>query len=468
MNQIIPASFGAVSNKFASTPVADDLSSGIQSSFGLIGYKGKVWSVRYRGDETPLMREDGDGPRNSIEVVILQAAKTVSKIWYKDGYVEGSNAAPDCFSNNGVVPEVSSKLKQCDTCAACPMNQWGSRITPAGKQGKACSDSKRLAVVPEQDMLNEAHGGPMLLRVPAASLQDIAMYGQKMQQMGFPYYAVVTKIAFDPNEAFPKFIFTGVRPLSDAEADVVIAHRNGNQVERILSESEFVVAQTAQGENVTPGATTAVSQGPAGVGEQARAAAAQVAANNAKQQAAVKPVEQPKTTEQPKTEAPKPDLSAKLAGLLAAGFDEAEAKSMLGIVDEPAPEPEPVDPKVQALMDAMDISQQEAEAMIAAKAATPEPKPIDPKVQAVMDATGMSQDDAEKMVAARNANAARTQTTEQPAPKTVAPVKEPEPKVEQVEATPVTTAGNSDQGTIVEASAFEADLDDMLSNLLPK
>jgi len=464
MNQIIPASFGAVSNKFASTPVADDLSSGIQSSFGLIGYKGKVWSVRYRGDETPLMREDGDGPRNSIEVVILQAAKTVSKIWYKDGYVEGSNAAPDCFSNNGVVPEVSSKLKQCETCAACPMNQWGSRITPAGKQGKACSDSKRLAVVPEQDMLNEAHGGPMLLRVPAASLQDIAMYGQKMQQMGFPYYAVVTKISFDPNEAFPKFIFTGVRPLNDAEADVVLAHREGHQVERILSESEFAVAQAAQGENVTPGATTAVSQGPAGVGEQARAAAAQVAANNAKQQAAAaKPVEQPKQ------EAPKPDLSAKLAGLLAAGFDEAEAKSMLGIVDpEPTPEPEPIDPKVQALMDAMGMGQQEAEAMIAAKAATPEPKPIDPKVQAVMDATGLSQAEAETMVAARQANAARAQTTEQPATKTVAPVKEPEPMAQQIEATPVTTAGNSDQGTIVEASAFEADLDDMLSNLLPK
>src|SRR5690606_37267297 len=158
--------------------------SGIQSSFGLIGYKGKVWSIRYRGDEQQLMRDDGDGPRGSIEVVILKASQHISKIWYELGYVEGSNAAPDCFCNNGIQPEITSAKRQSETCALCPHNQWGSRITPAGKQGKSCADSKRIAVVPQADILNETYGGPMLLSVPAASLQDVAMYGQKMQQMG--------------------------------------------------------------------------------------------------------------------------------------------------------------------------------------------------------------------------------------------------------------------------------------------
>lgn len=239
MNAIVPANFGAVSTRFAGTQVNDDLSSGVQSSFGLMGYKGKVWSIRYRGDETPLLRDDGDGARGSIEVIILKASSQISKIYYENGYVEGSNAAPDCFSNNGVVPEASSAKKQCASCAACPMNQWGSRITPQGKQGKACSDSKRLAIVPNGDIDNDLYGGPMLLRVPAASLQDVAMYGQKMQQMGYPYFAVATRIAFDPNEAFPKFVFNAIRPLSDEEAEKVIAIREGHQVNRILNESEF-------------------------------------------------------------------------------------------------------------------------------------------------------------------------------------------------------------------------------------
>lgn len=243
MNALLPASFkGGISNKFAQRPVEDDLSSGIQSSFGLVGYKGKVWSIRYRGDEEQLMRDDGDGPRGSIEVIILKASKVVSKIWYEQGYVEGSNAAPDCFSNDGIKPEASSAKPQCTSCAACKHNAWGSRITPAGKAGKACSDSKRIAVVPMQDIPNEAYGGPLLLRVPAASLQDLAMYGQKMQQQGYPYYSVATRIGFDPAESYPKFTFGAIRPLTDEEADLVLANREGHQVERILSENEFGAA----------------------------------------------------------------------------------------------------------------------------------------------------------------------------------------------------------------------------------
>lgn len=239
MSALIPANFGSISTKFAQQNANDDLSSGIQSSFGLIGYKGKVWSIRYRGDDKPLMRDDGDGPRGSIEVVILNSSKAVSKIWYEQGYVEGSNAAPDCFSNNGVTPEPTSAKKQCDSCAVCPHNQWGSRITPAGKSGKACADSKRLAVVPSEDINNEMFGGPMLLRVPAASLQDLAMYGQKMNQMGYPYFSVATRISFDPAESYPKFVFNAIRPLKDEEADLVLAARDGHQVDRILSENEF-------------------------------------------------------------------------------------------------------------------------------------------------------------------------------------------------------------------------------------
>lgn len=248
MSNLVPQSFnGAVSTKFQNTKFEDDLSSGIQSSFGIVGYKGKVWSIRYRGDEAQLMREDGDGPRSSIEVVLLKSSKHISKVWYESGYVEGSNAAPDCFSNNGVTPEPTSLKRQSTACATCPHNQWGSRITPAGKQGKACADSKRVAVVPVADIDNEVYGGPMLLRVPAASLQDLAMYGQKLQQMGYPYFSVATRIQFDPQESYPKFMINAIRPLSDEEADKVIPLREGHTVERILSENEYAPApETAE------------------------------------------------------------------------------------------------------------------------------------------------------------------------------------------------------------------------------
>lgn len=253
MTALIPQNFGQISTLFAGAPATadNDLAAGVQAGYGLIGYRGKVWSVKHRGDELQLMRDDGDGPRGSIELILLKSSTHISKIFYKDGYVEGSDAPPDCSSTNGIVPDAGVQNKVSAACANCPMNAWGSRITPAGKQGKACSDSKRVAVVPMNDPANEAFGGPMLLRVPAASLQDLAAYGTKLGQLSYPYYSVATRISFDPAESYPKFVFSAIRPLNDAEAAVVLSLRNDVGVTRILAESSEA-APVAAPAAVTP------------------------------------------------------------------------------------------------------------------------------------------------------------------------------------------------------------------------
>jgi hypothetical protein len=243
---LVPNNFGPLAPAFQNAPQQDDLGAGVQGGFGLIGYKGKVWSLRYRGDEQKLMRPEEPGaPRNSIELVILKASPHIAKIFYEGGYVEGSTAAPDCFSSNGLTPDVSAQKKQSATCAACPKNAWGSRITPGGKQGKACSDSKRLAVAPLDDIRNEAFGGPLLLRVPAASLQDMAGFAQKMHAMGYPYSSIGIRVAFDAQEAYPKFKFSAIRPLTEAEAQVVLELQKSPTIGRILAEgAEHAAAST--------------------------------------------------------------------------------------------------------------------------------------------------------------------------------------------------------------------------------
>ena len=84
-------------------------------------------------------------------------------------------------------------------------------------------------------MQNEYYGGPMLMRVPPASLADVKAYSDKLQQIGYPYYGVVTRIGFDPTAEYPKLTFTPVRALSEAEAEIILAHRDGSVVERILN-----------------------------------------------------------------------------------------------------------------------------------------------------------------------------------------------------------------------------------------
>jgi len=240
----LPKGFGAISSVFGGnkTGVNDELGAGVNSSYGIVGIKGKVWSIRFAGEEKQLMREDGDGPRNSVEVVLLKASPSISKIFYKNGYVDGANAAPDCWSADGIKPDSSVQAKCHSTCADCPMNAWGSRVTDAGKQGKQCADSRRVAVVPSDDMDNDLFGGPMLLRIPAASLKDLKAYGDLLSSYQYPYYGAVTKIAFDPSEAFPKLVFSAIRPLNDAEAAKVLKLREDKRVATVLSETAATVA----------------------------------------------------------------------------------------------------------------------------------------------------------------------------------------------------------------------------------
>ena len=249
MNQItIPKGMGHISKAFAGTYVDNnDLGGGVTGGFGVIGYKGKVWSIKHNGENIPLLRQDDGTPRGSIEVVLIKSSPYLAKRYYAGGFVEGSSSPPDCQSSNGVRPDAGVAKPQAPACATCPQNVWGSRISESGKPGRACADGRRVAIVPMDDVVNEVYGGPMLLNIPAASLKDLKAYGDKLQQGGYPYFAVATRISFDHNEAFPKFVFSPIRVLTDEEAAQIVEWQTSPQVQRILNDSILEAPPAAEG-----------------------------------------------------------------------------------------------------------------------------------------------------------------------------------------------------------------------------
>src|SRR5690554_234424 len=142
----------------------DDLAGGVNLGYPVISYRGKVWAINEGGNRVPIMRDvDGDQvPSNSIEVVIVKANPNLSKVYYKDGYEEGSNEKPTCYSNDGKAPAPDAQEPQASACLSCVRNAWGSRTTENGTKAKECADSRRLVVVPSGQL-----DRPMLLRVPA-------------------------------------------------------------------------------------------------------------------------------------------------------------------------------------------------------------------------------------------------------------------------------------------------------------
>jgi hypothetical protein len=242
-------------NLFVQNKPDESLADGIGSSYGVIRYKGKVWSVRHRGVQKNVLRPDDGTPTSYLDVVILSSASVKSKSFYKKYDPSASDGErPICSSINGLVPDDDVVAKQAETCALCPHNAW--KPMPNGKKGRECTDYKRLAVMllptTTQPLFGEAIMEPFFLRVPPASLNGLAQMGEQMDARGYPYFSYVTRITFDPNEPHPKMVFTGIQPLTDAEAPIILGLRNDPQTNRIVTGDVAVGEMRQVTATVTP------------------------------------------------------------------------------------------------------------------------------------------------------------------------------------------------------------------------
>lgn len=199
---------------------ANDLDAGVSAGFPVMSIRGAKWRIVEGGEEHPVYMPGTKDLAPFVRVVLLRANQALSKIYYPGQYVEGSDEKPTCYSNDGIRPAADAEDPQSETCAACPHNVWGSKISPSGAKIKACADVRRVAVLPAEDL----EYSPVLLRIPGASLSDLAKYGRALKQRNIPYAAVVTKLSFDAEAAYPKIIFQYERVLT-AEEMALVASR---------------------------------------------------------------------------------------------------------------------------------------------------------------------------------------------------------------------------------------------------
>lgn len=226
----LPAIFGAYDES-----EYDNLAAGVLSSFAILSFRGKVWRGRYQGDERALVDKD-DEPLTKILAVFAGSSPRISKAFYEHNYQSGSDAPPDCFSNDGIRPDASVADPQNDLCATCPKNQFGSAVTDNGSKGKACSDTRRTAVVPAEDLENIAYGGPMLLRIPPMSLDNFKKLGAELKSRRIPLSAAVVQIGFDRETEYPLLTFRLVGVVQSEEAaQTILEHAKAEVTQEILA-----------------------------------------------------------------------------------------------------------------------------------------------------------------------------------------------------------------------------------------
>lgn len=115
--------------------------------------------VSIRGNKFTLV--DGAGNKkligDTMDFVVADINENIGKMYYSDdNWTSDSTDPPDCWSSNGIGPSreairppmLKDGSRQVKTCAECPMNERGSRISKmTDAEIKACRDEILTAIV---------------------------------------------------------------------------------------------------------------------------------------------------------------------------------------------------------------------------------------------------------------------------------------------------------------------------------
>lgn len=139
----------------------------------------------------------------NLDTIIVGANPRVSKVFYGKAFdASASDVRPDCWSNDGLRPDVSVDKPVNASCADCPHNVLGSKILPSGAKSKMCSDQRHLAVVPAADPTKVYS-----LTVPVSGMKALREYFKELGNYGIGPEETITELGFDDSASYPKITF---------------------------------------------------------------------------------------------------------------------------------------------------------------------------------------------------------------------------------------------------------------------
>lgn len=167
----------------------------------------------------------GKAIRGEFNAIIVDALPKVSRVFYAGKYdPDAKPTLPDCWSNNGDVPDKQSSNPQAANCASCAQNIVGSGEN--GK-GRACRYQRRVALLLDGDPSGDAYQ----FNIPAKSLfgkgsgntHPFESYVKFLLANGEAPDTVVTNIAYNLEAETMELVFSAVRQITDDEYALVQA-----------------------------------------------------------------------------------------------------------------------------------------------------------------------------------------------------------------------------------------------------
>lgn len=157
-------------------------------------------------------------PDDSIEVIIVDHC--LENAYYDGAFDPNNPQSPVCFAltqnEDEMAPHEDSTEPQCESCDQCEFNKFGSATTG---RGKACKNTRRLALIMGEDMENIAGAEVAYLKLPPTSIKAWTGYVQQIARtLKRPPFGVVTRISIESDDATQfKVKFSLVESISDSE-----------------------------------------------------------------------------------------------------------------------------------------------------------------------------------------------------------------------------------------------------------
>jgi hypothetical protein len=185
---------------------------------------------------------DGAELDTTISVIVVDF---VSKnTWYPHPYQAGNPLPPGCFAIGKVLanmqPCPESPEPQHDMCHGCAHDQWGSSAT--GK-GKACKNSRELAVILEEQAADLDNAEIFIISVPPTSIKFFDGFARQVERVlgGPPIKAVVDITAMPvPGTRYSTMNFENVRANSDYADHFQLREEATAMLEAIPDVSNYV------------------------------------------------------------------------------------------------------------------------------------------------------------------------------------------------------------------------------------
>lgn len=180
-----------------------------------ISIRGGVFRKIVGGEEV------GKLTTREMNVIIINARKNVSRVFYAGKYSSDEVVPPTCWSNDGDVPDAAVEEKQSSHCATCPNNVAGS-----GDNGsRACRYQRRIAILLEGDTSGDVYQ----LTLPSKSIfgkgegnvHPFESYVKFIAGNSFNINQIVTQISMDLDSDTPKLLFSPVRHIRQDEWELV-------------------------------------------------------------------------------------------------------------------------------------------------------------------------------------------------------------------------------------------------------